>query len=162
MSIIIDLTIIAIVIISVILSAKKGFIASLIELVGYFAAIIISYTISMPLAKFINESFTNLSPIINQALAGLISVILVSVLFVVVKIISKAITKLFNLTIIGKINSFFGGVLGIAKGAIIAFAICLIITIIMYVKGEGFWIFNTETINSTYIFKRLMELSPFI
>lgn len=51
MSIIIDLIILAIIVLTVIISAKRGFVRTLIELVGFIAAVFISFTISTPLAN---------------------------------------------------------------------------------------------------------------
>ncbi|MGN0493484.1 MAG: CvpA family protein [Acutalibacteraceae bacterium] len=50
MSIILDLIVLAIIVLTVILSAKRGFVRTVIELVGFVAAVIISFTISTPLA----------------------------------------------------------------------------------------------------------------
>ena len=51
MSIILDLIVLAIIIITVLISAKRGFVRTLIELVGFIAAVFISFTISTPLAN---------------------------------------------------------------------------------------------------------------
>lgn len=55
MHIVIDLLILAIVIINVILSAKNGFVKTLIEVVGFVLAIIISLSLSSPIAGFIYD-----------------------------------------------------------------------------------------------------------
>lgn len=51
MSIILDLIVLAIIIITVLISAKRGFVRALIELLGFIAAVFISFTISTPLAN---------------------------------------------------------------------------------------------------------------
>ena len=51
MSIILDLIVLAIIVITVLISAKRGFVRTLIELVGFIAAVFISFTISTPLAN---------------------------------------------------------------------------------------------------------------
>ncbi len=50
MSIILDLIIVAIIVLMVLLSAKRGFVRVAIELVGFILAVFISFTISTPLA----------------------------------------------------------------------------------------------------------------
>lgn len=50
MSIILDLIILAIIILTVLISAKRGFVRTAVELVGFIAAVFISFTISTPLA----------------------------------------------------------------------------------------------------------------
>ena len=51
MSIILDLIALAIIVLTVLISAKRGFVRTLIELVGFIAAVFISFTISTPLAN---------------------------------------------------------------------------------------------------------------
>lgn len=51
MSIILDLIALAIIVITVLISAKRGFVRTAVELVGFIAAVFISFTISTPLAN---------------------------------------------------------------------------------------------------------------
>ena len=55
MHIVIDLIVLAIIILNVILSAKNGFVKTLIEVVGFVLAIFISLSISTPIAGFIYD-----------------------------------------------------------------------------------------------------------
>ena len=50
MSIILDLIVLAIIVLTVLISAKRGFVRTLIELAGFIAAVFITFTISTPLA----------------------------------------------------------------------------------------------------------------
>ena len=51
MSIILDLIVLAIIVLTVLLSAKRGFVRTAVELAGFIAAVFISFTISTPLAN---------------------------------------------------------------------------------------------------------------
>ena len=51
MSIIIDLIVLAIIVITVLFSAKRGFVRTLVEFIGFIAAVFITFTISTPLAN---------------------------------------------------------------------------------------------------------------
>jgi uncharacterized membrane protein required for colicin V production len=53
MSIILDLVIIAIVLVTAILSAKRGFVRTATELVGFIAAVYLAFTLSVPAANFV-------------------------------------------------------------------------------------------------------------
>lgn len=55
MGLVLDLIIIAIIAIGVVISAKKGFVRTAIEVVGFVVAIILAFTISEPLADFAYE-----------------------------------------------------------------------------------------------------------
>lgn len=230
MSIILDAIIILIIILFVILSAKKGFVRTLIEVIGFIAAIAIALSISTPIANFcydgavqpivaktvestitegssnVNEAvdavwnklpsfltesnFFKLSkdnitssineetasdtaqlidtinsfvkPAVTKLLAVIISVILVVVLLFVVKLLAKAVNKLFSFSIIGDINKTLGGILGLVKGAAVSVIFCMIISLILSFTKNGFLIFTYDAINSSYLFKFIMGLSPFL
>ncbi len=51
MSIVLDLIVAAIIILTVVMSAKRGFVRVIIELVGFIAAVFITFTISTPLGN---------------------------------------------------------------------------------------------------------------
>jgi len=55
MSIVLDLVIIAIVLVTAILSAKRGFVRTATELVGFIAAIYLAFTLSAPAADFVYD-----------------------------------------------------------------------------------------------------------
>lgn len=229
MWIILDLIIVAIVLFYVLLSAKKGFVRTLIEVVGFIAAIVVALTFSTPASNFIydkaihptisnsvesamqegvssttdavnavwekmpsflsenkflnlpkidstedttsiidtNELSENISqryikPLITKVLSIAISVILVVVLLFVVKILAKYVNKIFNFSVVGDINKTLGGILGVVKGGAVAIIFCLIISLILSFSKNGFLIFTYENIQSTFIFKFLMEFSPFL
>lgn len=52
MSIVIDLIIVGIVLLFAVISAKKGFVKTVVEMVGFVAAIVIALTVSAPIAEF--------------------------------------------------------------------------------------------------------------
>lgn len=230
MSIILDAIIVLIILLFVFLSAKKGFVRTLIEVVGFIAAIAIALSVSTPIANFcydtavqpivaktvessvieggsnVNEAvdavwnklpafltesnFINLSkdsittsinnetaadttqlinsinsiikPAVSKLLAVLISVILVVVLLFVVKILAKLVNKLFSFSLIGNINKTLGGVLGLVKGVAVSVIFCMIISLILSFTKNGFLIFTYDAINSSYLFKFIIGLSPFL
>ena len=53
MSYILDAIIVLIIVITVVLSAKKGFVCTLIEVIGLIAAIVIAISLSSPISNFI-------------------------------------------------------------------------------------------------------------
>lgn len=230
MSIILDAIIVFIIILFVFLSAKKGFVRTLIEVVGFIAAIAIALSVSTPIANFcydsavqpivtktvesavnegstnVNEavdavwnklpgfltesSFLNLSkdnltnsinndtvsntpqlissinsfvkPAVSKLISVVVSVILVVVLLFVVRVLAKIVNKLFSFSLIGDINKTLGGILGLIKGAAVCVIFCMIISLILSFTKNGFLIFTYDAINSSYLFKFIMGLSPFI
>ena len=69
MSLLLDTIIILIVLFFVVLSAKKGFVRTLIEVVGFVAAIVIAFTISTPIAEVAYDTFVypSISEIVDES-----------------------------------------------------------------------------------------------
>ncbi len=229
MAYIVDGIVIAIILLSIIFSAKKGFVKTVIEVAGFIAALIIAFTFSSPLAnitydkmiepslvktaeqsvesttqntvdafwdampKFVTNNSQTLGiskeqlsqkvalsttdntaqltislsqsvakPVVCKLLSMLFSTILFVVLLFVVKILAKLINKLFSFSIIGKLNRTLGGVIGFVKGIILAFAFCMLVSLLIGFTKNGIWIFNAQILEQTVIFKALCNLSPFL
>ncbi len=65
MSIILDLAVVAVVVICIILAAKKGFVRTLIDLIGFVAAIAVAFTLSSPISSFLYEK--TIEPPVSKA-----------------------------------------------------------------------------------------------
>ncbi|MBQ4119183.1 MAG: CvpA family protein [Clostridia bacterium] len=65
MSIIIDLVLIAIIALAVIISAKQGFVRTIVGAVGFVAAVVIAFTVSKPLAEVTYDKLIE-PPIVNS------------------------------------------------------------------------------------------------
>lgn len=219
MGIILDLIVIAIVALFAFLSAKRGFVRTLIEIVGFVIVVLLANAVSGPLADYtydktveptlvksvsgvVSESTSSISinmdslpgivkntigtdvltnfensisdnlssgaesavasasqTIIKPVVSGILSMIYILiisiVLLFVVKILARIINKMFSFSIIGKANSILGGVLGIAKGLVIAFIFCTLVALIVSFTENGFAIFTDTAINESHIFKLL-------
>ncbi len=57
MSIILDLAVLAIIILAVFIGYKRGFIRTVINLVGYIVAAVLAYVVSLPISQFIFNTF---------------------------------------------------------------------------------------------------------
>lgn len=227
MSIVIDLILVGIILFFVIISAKRGFVRTAIELVGFFLALYLSITFSgivaegvydtfvkEPLVKQVDEKVGGLEtsivnynkafdslpdfvkdkaenyglsssglaeelinnqdgkgfsetivdyaakPIVTNVIKVALYIILFIVLSFVFKFLARILNKLFSIPIIGGLNRTLGGIFGLAKGTIIAAAICIAISIIVSLTENGVLIFTNENINSTYLFKFLAGFNP--
>ena len=65
---ILDLIVVSIIVFYVYLSAKRGFVRTVIELIGYFLAIFLATTLSSPVSNFVYDSF--ISPGIVEDVTG--------------------------------------------------------------------------------------------
>ncbi len=227
--IILDLIIIAIVVLYIFISARHGFVRTLIEVAGFIAACVVAFTVSSPLADLtydkiiepkiisnieqvtsdggnavaeklwnsfpdiikkysadigvneqafydsinstvaggasdsavkISENVTK--PLIIKLVSALYSTVITIVLIIVSKYLAIIVNRLFKIPVIGKINAALGGVVGAVKGLAFAFVFCAVISIIILLTKNGFWIFNPENIESSNLFKLLYGFSPFV
>lgn len=71
MGFILDLIIVAIVVLSVILAAKKGFVKSVFNIAGFVAAIILSLTFSAPISDYMYEK--TIEPVVIKSVEGMIN-----------------------------------------------------------------------------------------
>lgn len=108
-----------------------------------------------------DTSNTFIKPLIVKVLGLLYSVLLIVVLLIVVKFSARFLNKIFSFSIIGSINRFLGGVLGGAKGVILALLFCMLVTLLLTFIPNGFLFFTKENIDKTYLFKLLVQFSPF-
>lgn len=70
MGLILDLVFLAVILIAVILSSKKGFMLTLLELLGFLAAIVIATTVSEPICEFAYDKF--IEPTVVEKTQGII------------------------------------------------------------------------------------------
>ncbi len=230
MAFLLDVIVVLIILLFVFLSAKKGFVCTLIEVLGFFVAFFIAFSISTPIAdsvydnfleqKFIskmanaaqydfknaeiavdkatqqlpnivtsNEYFEHskqeilqevskqnvntgnqlatiisdsfLKPVMVSLISTIIKLVVLIILLFVIKFFAKTINKLFNFSVIGTLNKTLGGVLGLFKGTFFVIILCLVVDLTLSITKDGFSIFTTDTINSSYLFKFFMGFSPF-
>ena len=227
-AIILDLIVVAIIIVSVIISAHYGFVRTAIEVAGLIAAVLLSNYISAPLSSFTyvkviepsiisatesassektketvdkvwsampkfvtknsdslgiskdnlskeiadktSEGVTNAAkkasetvamPVITKILSMIYSTVIFVALFFVVKILAKYINKLFSVSVIGKVNKTFGGIIGFFKGILVAVAFCMVISLILSFTKNGFWFITKDAVNNSVLFKPLSSVLPF-
>lgn len=220
MSLIIDLIIVSLILICVLIYAKRGFVKSVFGVLGFVAAIVLSFAFSSPLANLVydkavepaicsviettihdttddinsavietlpsfiknNVDFSNtnlynpadidtpkmmaekicndfVEPTTLSLLKIIFSIILFVLLSIVIKFVVKLLNRVFSFSIIGKLNATLGGVLGAIIGIVFALLFVLIINLLIAFNG-GFWIFTSDIIGSTFLFKQLLQLLP--
>ena len=93
-----------------------------------------------------------LKPVVTKTIAFIYALVITVLLMIVVYFLARIINRVFSVSIIGKANTFLGGVLGPAKGIIVAFILCSILSLIISFTKDGFLIFTPENIEKTYLF----------
>lgn len=234
MWIILDLIVIAIVLIYVLISAKRGFVRTLIELVGFGLSIYLAFLIGGVVANGVYDAvieptivdtiveevdgtasgsvnaaidavWANVPdsvvqtanhlgitpasvknsidaatldtsadvrqvalevtdavarPVIVPLIKTLVALLLFIVLLFVVKLLARIINRVFSLPLIGGLNRILGGILGFAKGVIVATVICILLSTAVAITANGFLFFTAENIEKTALFQILAGFSP--
>ncbi len=229
MNLVLDILVVAIILICVLISAKKGFVRTLISAVGFVVAIILAVTLSGPIASSISseyvrpaieektasiladtagnslneaadtiwdqlpsfvvgaaasagvteeslgqsilESTANTAqglatditdklfmPVVENLLKGIATFVLFLILMIVVSLLSRILNKLFSGKVFGKFNRALGGVLGAVKGLVFAVVFCVLISVFVGLSENGFLSITQDTIDSTYIFSKVLEI----
>ncbi len=99
-----------------------------------------------------------LKPTIVKMIEIMVTLILIFILMFVVKILARWLNRLFSFSIIGKVNSILGAVVGIPKGIIIAAVFCLIINFLLIFESDGFWIFTPTNLSASILFDLLSKI----
>ena len=224
----IDLILLGIVLITVIVSAKRGFMRSLVETVGFAVALIAAICLSNPLAgmvydraiapavvtavdgaiddstqnaldsawsalpKFITNNADKIGfskeklsqkigdlsdgttdkiaqsasqniirPIIVKITGILFAIIIFVLLLILVKVSAVSLNKLFSFSIIGKMNTLLGGLLGVVKGLVFAVAASLVIQLLLGFLPGGASVLDLTALKGSTLFKTILSILPF-
>lgn len=229
MSFVLDIIVVLIIALFVFLSARRGFVRTLIEVVGFVLAAVLAFSLSAPITTAIcengikpiieeatlsalddapfedvaettegiwdelpdfvvnvaeaagitkgtvKESISNTAsqtahgvathitdnifiPIVSNIIKTIVTFLLFLAFIVLVMFLARIINKLFSGFILGKFNRILGGALGAIKGAVIAAIFCLLFSIIVKLSPNGVLSITTETLDSTYIFSRILDI----
>lgn len=107
------------------------------------------------IADTIEESV--ISPIVSSALQIVIFIILLTIFLIIVKFLSKSFGEINDWPIVGKLNQFLGGVLGIVNAAIIVIIAVFVIKGVVLLSGNDSKIFNNETIENSKVFSYIYK-----
>ena len=138
MSYIIDMLVVAIFLFCVVRAFRNGFVYELINfiflgisiLAGWFLSPILAIKASLFNIELDNElaakliDSNNISIVINTVVWFIIIVLVLNLLFVLIKPVFKALTKV---PVLGSINKLLGGILGLIR----AFIICLLLSVLI-------------------------------
>ena len=106
-------------------------------------------------------SQNTVKPIAVSVLSSIYSAVILTLALILVKVLARFLNKAFSFSIVGKANTALGGVCGAVKGIAVVVVICFIINLLVPITENGIWIFNSENIEKTYIFRFLISLGEF-
>lgn len=94
-----------------------------------------------------------IDPIIKVPLRALIFVAIFAIIMIVVEIISNLLRVINKIPVLGTVNAFFGGILGVAEGLLICVLISICLQVLIALTNNSLIFINTLTIDKTFLFK---------
>ncbi|MBP0989725.1 MAG: CvpA family protein [Oscillospiraceae bacterium] len=104
-----------------------------------------------------NAPATITDTIINTVAVTIIKAVLFVLLFLLFMLIVKLVSKLFRVVnkvpVVGPVNKFFGGIVGIVYGLLWIAVLSVVIYLVIKSMDGGKGIFTEEIINESYVYK---------
>lgn len=91
-------------------------------------------------------------PVVEPLLETVLFVIVFLILISVVTLLAKGSKTVNRVPVIGKVNGFFGGIVGVVNGLVMLVIASVVLKLIMSMGGEGKYI-SEHVIGNTYLFK---------
>lgn len=93
-----------------------------------------------------------IEPCVKLLVQTLAFVIIFSVVMIVLNLLSRLLKFVNKIPVIGGLNSFCGGLVGLVEGVFTVFVVCIIVRLITVLCSGTIMLFNEAEINSTYVF----------
>ncbi len=94
-------------------------------------------------------------PVMLKTVRAVLFAVSFALVMLIVSIISRAVGLIRKISAIRSADGFFGGILGFLQGLLVTAVICVGTEIFIKLTSDGNSFLNSETINGTFIFKRL-------
>ena len=157
-----DIVLIGIVVLAVVLAAKKGFASSLLETASVLISGIASYQFSTPVSGIVGDIFfAEKANALTYVFARVITFVALFIVFsILLKIASKVLSSLLDkIPLVGTANSVLGAALGLIKALVIVFVICTLCYIIVQSdNGENL----KSIISDSYIYQFVIDNNPIV
>lgn len=98
-----------------------------------------------------------LSPVVTGLIALVLSVVLFIVLYFFLRLLIKPVSKIFKLPIIRKPDSFFGGVIGFAKGIVWVLIFAVLLKLVIPFVPASLSFLSEESIEKSFLFSYVYD-----
>lgn len=103
---------------------------------------------------------TIVKPPVVAVLSVVVFILILLIAILVCSLLAKSLKLVNKLPLLGSLNAFLGGLLGVLKGIIIVLIINWVLVLIVGDSGSLFKVITPETVNSSIIMKNLTALNP--
>lgn len=93
-----------------------------------------------------------IEPCVKIFVQTLAFVIIFSIVLIALNLLSRLLKFVNKIPVIGGLNSFCGGLVGLVEGVFSVFVVCIIVRLITILSGGTIMFFNAADIDSTFIF----------
>ena len=171
MSFFIDFIIIAIILVNIIVYAKKGLIGVAVDIAGFIFSVVVAWSLSAKVGGFLLGIMKKLIPdekggivsgILNStAVARILAFVLIFfVLMIVVKIIVKLAQKI-RIPVLSKIDHLLGGLLGLVLGLAWAQIASMVVFALLEILANTSSSFPIEAFNGLKVTRWFFEFNIF-
>ncbi len=94
-----------------------------------------------------------LEPCVKIFVQTLAFVIIFSIVLIVLSLLSRLLKFVNKIPVIGGLNAFCGGLVGLVEGVFSVFVVCIIVRLITILCGGTIMFFNAADIDSTFVFR---------
>lgn len=116
----------------------------------------------------LNQSIENAAPkiatLLSPSLIGftrlIVTVVLFSALYFVVRIFVRFISSAFRLPILRQIDMMAGGIAGFLSGCAIALLLCMLLQISLPMMKDGFFGIHQSDLKASWVYQSVYEKSP--
>lgn len=164
-----DVGLCVILLIFVICGFKRGFVRSLIELVGSIVSVVASVMLSQRAAELIHpylKNFIKQEPklmtvsTLERAVAIVLLFIIIEIL---IHILANILDRLFRLPVLRQINALLGGAFGLLKGGVVVLLICAVLQLFAPTATEKSNLISSENwqkISNSNIYSHIQKHNP--
>ena len=148
---VVDIVALAVILITALVSLKKGFIRCLFGFVSTIIAIVLALFLTKPVISWTNGMF-GLMDKVHYYVCYLISFFIV---FIAIKILTALLSKLLSslvekIPVVGKLNKFLGFVLGLVQGFLI---VCAVVAVLRVIPSSNVQTFVEDTIFVKWLYQ---------
>ncbi|HEX3017990.1 MAG TPA: CvpA family protein [Caproicibacter sp.] len=132
-----DIIMAAVLVIFAISGFRRGFVRSLVDLIGGIVAVAAAVAYSQQFANWLQPFFSKSGSawMQNRLFARAVAALILFALFeAIIQTIAYLLDHVFHLPVLRQINSLLGGVLGLCKGAVVVLLACAVLRISLPAK----------------------------
>lgn len=100
------------------------------------------------------------APPVTQVLKSLLFIAFLVILLILVRLLARSLNKIFSVPVLGTLNRFLGGLLGLVQGFLLIFVLCILVYCLSEWIGNGTGTVFDRVAEGSYLYRLLIPLNP--